>query len=192
MKALSIARPLALATIGVAAFGFAATAQAEMQLKSPDIKAGSTIPKKFEFNGFGCSGENQSPVLKWSGAPKGTKSFAVTVYDPDAPTGSGWWHWVVVNIPVDVTDLAADAGADGGGHLPKGASMVRTDYGSAAFGGVCPPAGDKPHRYIFTVHALKVAMLDLPAGATAALAGFMIHANRLAKASFTARYGRAK
>lgn len=171
--------------------GAATLAQAAgFQLTSPDIKAGAMIPKSFEFNGFGCSGENKSPALKWSGAPKGAKSFAVTVYDPDAPTGSGWWHWMVINIPADVTELKPDAGAVGGANLPKGASHARIDYGVAGWGGVCPPQGDKPHRYIFTVHALKVEKLDVPADATAALTGFMINGNSLGKASFTARYGR--
>ncbi len=171
--------------------GAATLAQAAgFQLTSPDIKAGAMIPKIFEFNGFGCSGENKSPALKWSGAPKGTKSFAVTVYDPDAPSGSGWWHWMVINIPADVTELKPDAGAVGGANLPKGASHVRIDYGVAGWGGVCPPQGDKPHRYIFTVHALKLDKLDVPADATAALTGFMINGNLLGKASFTARYGR--
>jgi Raf kinase inhibitor-like YbhB/YbcL family protein len=161
-------------------------------LMSPDIKAGSMIDKKFEFNGFGCSGENKSPALKWSGAPKDTKSFAVTVYDPDAPTGSGWWHWSVVNIPASVNELKPDAGAAGGANLPAGAAPVRIDYGVAAWGGTCPPPGDKPHRYVFTVHALKADKLELPPDATAALAGFMINANTIAKASFTAKYGRPK
>jgi Raf kinase inhibitor-like YbhB/YbcL family protein len=160
------------------------------KLSSPDIKPGKMIPQRFEFNAFGCSGENKSPALKWSGAPKGAKSFAVTLYDPDAPTGSGWWHWVVINIPADVTELPADAGALNSTTLPKGATQIRTDYGSAAFGGTCPPKGDKPHHYIFTVYALKTDKIDVPADATAALAGYMIHGNMLAKASFTARYGR--
>lgn len=168
------------------------TSAAGFQLRSADIKAGSVIDKKFEFNGFGCSGENKSPALVWSGAPAGTKSFAVTVYDPDAPTGSGWWHWSVINLPADVTSLNADAGAAGGAGLPKGASQVRIDYGVAAWGGMCPPPGDKPHRYIFTVHALKTEKIEIPADATAALAGYMINANALAKASFTGTYGRPK
>lgn len=165
---------------------------AGFQLSSPDIKAGSLMDKRFEFNGFGCSGENQSPALQWRGAPTGTKSFAVTVYDPDAPTGSGWWHWAVINLPAEVGALPADAGAVGGAKLPRGASHVRIDYGIAGWGGACPPQGDKPHRYIFTVHALKTPKLDIPADATAALAGYMINANALGKASFTAKYGRAK
>jgi hypothetical protein len=161
-------------------------------LSSPDIPAGGTIDSKFEFDGFGCSGENQSPALKWSGAPKDTRSFVVTVFDPDAPTGSGWWHWFVVNIPANVTELKANAGAVGGANLPKGASQVRIDYGVAAWGGVCPPEGDPPHRYIFTVHALSVEKLDLPPDATAALAGFMVNGNSIGKASFEAKYGRGK
>ncbi len=164
----------------------------DFKLSSPEIKANGTIPKSFEFNGFGCSGENRSPELKWSGAPKDTRSFAVTMYDPDAPTGSGWWHWVVINIPADVTGLAAGAGTVNSTTLPKGAVQGRSDFGVAAWGGTCPPQGDKPHRYIFTVYALKTDKLDVPADATAALTGYMIHANTLGKASFTARYGRAK
>ncbi|RQO59697.1 YbhB/YbcL family Raf kinase inhibitor-like protein [Paucibacter sp. KBW04] len=165
---------------------------AGFQLSSPDIKPGQLMDAKFEFNGFGCSGENKSPALEWRGAPAGTKSFAVTVYDPDAPTGSGWWHWSVINVPADVNALAPDAGAVGGANLPKGASHVRIDYGVAGWGGTCPPQGDKPHRYVFTVYALKTDKLELPADATAALAGFMINANSLGKASFTAKYGRGK
>ena len=181
-------------TLLIAALAGAATLAhaAAFTLTSPDIRAGGMIPKSFEFNGFGCSGDNKSPALKWSGMPKDTKSFAVTVYDPDAPTGSGWWHWSVINIPASVTELASNAGAVGGANLPKGAVPVRIDYGVAGWGGTCPPQGDKPHRYIFTVYALKVDKLEVPADATAALAGFMINANTLGKASFTARYGRKK
>ena len=168
------------------------TYAAGFKLFSPEIKANGMIPKSFEFNGFGCSGENKSPALKWSGAPKGTKSFAVTVYDPDAPTGSGWWHWMVINIPADVTELAAGAGAVNSTTLPKGAVQNRIDYGVAGWGGTCPPQGDKPHHYIFTVFALKTDKLDVPADATAALTGYMIRGNALGKASFTAKYGRKK
>ena len=178
-----------LAATATLAFAFAAPAQA-FTLTSPDFTEGSTLPQRFEFNGFGCAGDNQSPALFWSGAPSGTQSYAVTVYDPDAPTGSGWWHWSVVNIPASVTGLRPDAGAAGGAKLPAGASHVRIDYGVAAWGGTCPPAGDAPHRYVFTVHALKVPRLDLPADATAALAGYMINANSLGRATLTVRYGR--
>ncbi len=182
---LSIALTLALGSTATLALAGGFT------LTSPDVKPGALMDKKFEFNSFGCAGENKSPVLRWNGAPKTAKAFAVTVYDPDAPSGSGWWHWSVINIPADVTELKADAGAVGGANLPVGASQVRTDYGVAAWGGTCPPQGDKPHRYIFTVYALK-DKLDIPGDATAALAGFMINANTLGKASLTAKYGRAK
>jgi Raf kinase inhibitor-like YbhB/YbcL family protein len=162
-------------------------------LSSPTIKPGSTLTDAQVFKGFGCEGRNVSPALKWSGAPAGTKSYAVTVYDPDAPTGSGWWHWVVYNIPATAAELPEGAGAaEGKGALPAGAVQGRTDFGSAAFGGACPPPGDKPHRYIFTVYALKTDKIDAPADASAALIGFMINANKLAKASFEAKYGRTK
>ena len=141
---------------------------------------------------MGAGGKNISPELQWEGAPAGAKSFALTCYDPDAPTGSGWWHWSVINIPATVTELKPDAGNASNANLPQGARQVRTDYGTTAWGGTCPPEGDKPHRYIFTVYALKTDKLDIPADATAALAGFMINANSLAKASFTAKYGRPK
>jgi Raf kinase inhibitor-like YbhB/YbcL family protein len=183
-RTLLTAAVLALAAGGVQAAGF--------KLESPDIKPNGMLDKKFEANVFGCGGENKSPALKWSGAPKDTKSFAVTVYDPDAPTGSGWWHWSVINIPGNATELKPDAGNASNANLPAGARQVRIDYGVAAWGGACPPPGDKPHRYVFTVHALKTDKLDIPPDATAALAGFMINGNSLAKASFTARYGRPK
>ncbi|MBJ6723604.1 YbhB/YbcL family Raf kinase inhibitor-like protein [Geomesophilobacter sediminis] len=163
---------------------------AGFKLSSPTIKPNSKLTSKQVFNGFGCSGENLSPALAWSGAPKGTKSFAVTVYDPDAPTGSGWWHWVVYNIPASVTSLPEAAGDAAGSKLPEGAVQGRTDYGAPGFGGACPPKGDKPHRYIFTVYALKVDKLELPKEASPAMIGFMLKSNQLGSASFTAKYGR--
>nr|WP_236822624.1 YbhB/YbcL family Raf kinase inhibitor-like protein [Andreprevotia sp. IGB-42] len=142
-----------------------------------------------EFSGFGCSGVNISPALSWTNAPAGTRGFAVTVYDPDAPTGSGWWHWVVVNIPADTSGLAHGAGS-GKADLPAGSLQTRTDYGQPGFGGACPPKGDKPHRYIFTVYALKTAKLDVKPESSAAEVGFNLHFNTLGKASLTALYGR--
>ena len=170
--------------------GASAAHAAGFTLTSPTIKPGSMLTEAQVFKGFGCEGKNTSPALKWSGAPSGTKSYAVTVYDPDAPTGSGWWHWVVYNIPATATELPEGAGGTDGKGLPAGAAQGRTDFGSAGFGGACPPKGDKPHRYIFTVHALKTDKIEVPADASAALVGFMLNANRLAKASFEARYGR--
>ena len=138
---------------------------------------------------FGCKGGNRSPQLEWSGAPAGTKSFVVTIYDPDAPTGSGWWHWIVYDIPSTVTELPGGVGKEGAA-LPGGAKQGRADVGPAEYDGPCPPPGDKPHRYIFTVHALKVDHLDVPADASPALIGFVTHANEIGRASFTALYGR--
>ena len=154
-------------------------------LYSSDIQG--QLTKVQEFNGFGCNGQNVSPELHWSDAPKDTKSFAITVYDPDAPTGSGWWHWVVVNIPANVTKIANGAS---GKMMPKGALEVANDYGAVGFGGACPPKGDKPHRYIFTVYALDVPKLDLKADANDPVAGFMINAHTIARASIVAYYGR--
>jgi hypothetical protein len=178
---------------GVVLLANALAAQAAgFTLGSPTIKPGATLTEAQVFNGFGCTGKNISPALSWSGAPAGTKSFAVTVYDPDAPTGSGWWHWVVYNLPATTTQLAEGAGSVDGKGLPAGAAQGRTDFGTAAFGGACPPAGDKPHRYVFTVYALKTEKLDIPADGTAALVGFMVNANKLGEAKFVARYGRKK
>lgn len=153
------------------------------------------MPQMHVFNGFGCTGENISPALKWENPPAGTKSFAVTVYDPDAPTGSGWWHWQVFNIPATQTALAQGIGWDSTAKADKTGTAPhirqgRNDYGAHAYGGPCPPAGAPPHRYIFTVHALKVPALDVPIDASAALIGFMVGANTIEKASFTAFYGR--
>jgi len=159
-------------------------------LSSPTIAPDSFLGEEQVYNGFGCSGKNQSPALEWAASPEGTKSFAITVYDPDAPTGSGWWHWVVYNIPANVTEIKAGAGDPAGKLLPPGAVQGRTDYGTHAFGGACPPQGDTPHRYIFTIYALKIEKIDVPSDASPALIGFMINSNALAKASFTAKYGR--
>ena len=158
-------------------------------LSSPQIADGATLSDKQVYNGFGCSGQNQSPALQWQGAPAGTKSYALTVYDPDAPTGSGWWHWVLFNIPAQTQGLPAQITAAGQGR-PAGTVQSQTDFGQPGFGGACPPVGDKPHRYQFTLHALKVARLDLPASSMPALVGFMIHANELASTRFTAYYSR--
>jgi Raf kinase inhibitor-like YbhB/YbcL family protein len=182
-RALAVAAAAVIATFGSAR-------AADFTLSSPTIKPGSTLSDAQVFNGFGCTGKNVSPALKWSGAPAGTKGYALTVYDPDAPTGSGWWHWVVYNIPASATELPEGAGTADGKGLPAGSAQGKTDFGAPGFGGACPPKGDKPHRYIFTVYALKTDKLDIPADATAALVGFMVHANQLAKATFTAKYGR--
>ena len=177
--------------LAAAALVAAGSAQAAgFTLASPTIKPDSTLTEAQVFNGFGCTGKNISPALEWKGAPAGTKGYAVTVYDPDAPTGSGWWHWVVYNLPASTTSLPEGAGTADGKALPAGSAQGRTDFGGPGFGGACPPPGDKPHRYVFTVHALKTEKLEIPPDATAALVGYMINAYRLGMAQFTAKYGR--
>ena len=173
--------------------GLASTAQAApFKLTSADFKEGGSMKDKNTLNTFGCSGGNESPALEWANPPAGTKSFAILVHDPDAPTGgSGFWHWVVYNIPADTKSLAAGAGKADGSALPKGATQGNTDLGSPGYAGPCPPPGT-PHHYNFTIYALKVDKLDVPANATAAIVGFTINANMLGKAKLTGMYGRKK
>ncbi|HCS63139.1 MAG TPA: YbhB/YbcL family Raf kinase inhibitor-like protein [Cellvibrio sp.] len=167
----------------------AAAEPAKFSLTSTDITAGKHMKKAQEFNGFGCTGDDLSPQLSWSGAPAGTVAFAITAYDPDAPTGSGWWHWQVVNIPAEVTSLAAGAGKSDQTAIPKGSQQIENDYGVAGFGGACPPQGHGVHRYQFTVHALS-KKLELPANTSGALTGYMINANSLASGTIEALYKR--
>ena len=160
----------------------------EFTLTSKDI--GGQLTEKQVFSGFGCTGKNISPELTWKNAPKDTESFAVTVYDPDAPTGSGWWHWIVFNIPKQINQLKTDAGNINKKIAPKGCVQSRTDFGNPGFGGACPPLNDKPHAYIFTVFALNVEKLDLDANASPALVGFMLNSHTIAKSSIIAYYTR--
>ncbi len=143
-----------------------------------------------EAFGFGCSGGNLSPQLSWSGAPAGTESFALTCFDPDAPTGSGFWHWVVANIPADVTSLPLGAGDPASGLMPAGALEVRTDFGKPGYGGPCPPQGANVHRYIFTLHAVGMKSLPVTADTSAAIVGFYLNFNTLEKVSLIGLYRR--
>lgn len=186
-----------LRTLKHTAFGLATLLSTQMvlaeglELSSPDIKNNEPIAAAHVYNGFGCTGQNISPALSWKNAPAGTKSFAVMVHDPDAPTGgAGFWHWVVLNLPATATGLPRGVGTVDGKGLPAGAKQIGTDFGTTGWGGPCPPQGSEPHMYYFTVYALKVEKLDLPANATASLAGFMINANALDRAVITAFYGR--
>lgn len=167
-------------------------ARPTFRLSSTDFRAGGTLSMEQVYDGFGCTGRNVSPALNWSGAPAGTKSFALLCQDPDAPTGgAGWWHWLMLNIPPSATGLAKDAGKADGSNLPAGAMHVNTDFGGPGWGGPCPPPGDKPHRYVFTLYALTVDRLD-PSGGTASLAGYMVNGNAIAKAQLIGKYGRKK
>ncbi|GGD97278.1 kinase inhibitor [Aureimonas endophytica] len=176
-----------LAALAFAGAMTGAAGAEDFKLTSTSVAEGRPLSSDQVFEGFGCKGGNVSPDLAWSGAPVGTKSFAITAYDPDAPTGSGWWHWNVVDIPASISSLAA--AASGKGAMPAKALELANDYGAKGFGGACPPAGEV-HRYVFTIHALSVETLDLPANPSNALAGYMIGANTIAKAHITAVYSR--
>lgn len=172
-------------SIGLISSAFASS----LQLSSNDITRGDFMANAQEFQGFGCSGGNLSPQLSWSGAPKGTKAFAILVHDPDAPTGSGWWHWQLVNIPKNVNSLSAGAGDATKNLAPKGSVHIANDYGVKGFGGACPPEGNGAHRYQFTVHALS-KKLELPDNASGALTGYMVNAHSLASGTIEALYKR--
>jgi Raf kinase inhibitor-like YbhB/YbcL family protein len=206
----SLVRRLAASAVAAAALSVgtlsgneAYAVEPKFSLSSPDLASG-TFDSKFILNGFGCTGSNVSPTLRWSSVPAGTKSFALQVLDLDAPTGSGFWHWAVYNIPATATELPQGAGnsskalpapAFGGANdfLDTGATGVNGNYG-----GPCPPTGDKPHRYVFTLYALAVADVEaaggIPKTGAPALHSFILNKGLgdklLGKASFTARYKR--
>jgi Raf kinase inhibitor-like YbhB/YbcL family protein len=162
-----------------------ATVQAEnFTLESSDLK--SEMSKTEEFKGFGCDGSNLSPALEWKGAPEGTKSFAVTLYD----TTAHFWHWTIFDIPASQKGLAAGAGDPQKGLAPEGSIQGKNDYGLIGFGGPCPPKGDKPHTYIYTVYALKVAKLGADQHTNPIAVGLLLEKNALAKASIKSHYGR--
>ena len=172
-----------------AVFSVQAANAEEFRLTSPQIEAGERIAEEQIFNGFGCNGGNVSPALQWRNAPANTKSFAVTMYDPDAPTGSGWWHWNVFNIPAEATGLTKGASSKIN-TLPKGSIQGRTDFGKPGYGGPCPPEGDSPHNYRITVYALKTEKIPLDQDAPAAMLGFYLHQNLIEKAELSAYYSR--
>jgi Raf kinase inhibitor-like YbhB/YbcL family protein len=189
------ARPLIIVSFACLVGASAATAQGNAQgmtLTSPVLKEGASIASEQVFAGFGCKGGNVSPALSWGGAPAGTKGFAVTMYDLDAPTGHGWLHWLVFNIPANVDSLPKGAGDVKTGLMPKAAIQSRNDFGADGYGGPCPPKGDKPHRYQITVIALDVERLPKATDATASPGQVEsdIRSHTLAKTTLTGRYGR--
>ena len=198
LSAAALAAALSLA--GCAGMG---AASSDFALSSPDLASGS-FDAKFILNGFGCSGGNVSPALVWRNLPAGTKSLSLQVHDPDAPTGSGFWHWAVYNMPPTATGLAQGAG-NAPARLPAPAYGGNTDFVDTGatgvngnYGGPCPPTGDKPHRYVFTLYALAVDDVQkaggIPKTGSAAVYSFVMNKGvgpaLLGKASFTATYGR--
>lgn len=182
----AVALGLAMCISGCGAAGQASRA---FTVESADLQAGVLATTQV-FDGFGCTGSNVSPAIHWANAPAGTKSFAVTLRDPDAPTDGGFWHWAMFNIPASTNALPA-----GAGQLKQGAGLgtfvnARNDYGSASYGGACPPAGDKAHHYVLTVYALNVDHLDLPSGMPAALVSYMVKSSALSSATLSATYSR--
>ena len=202
-------RVLVAAIVGIVLTRGGATG-ADFVLTSPDLKEGGAVKAEQVLNGAGCTGENISPELSWSGVPAGAKSFALTmydpdalthwlhrakslalaVYDPDASTRSGWLHWVIVNIPGNVTSLPKDAGNVRGGLAPTGSIQSRTSFGPGGWGGPCPPQGDKPHHYVFTLYALDLDKLPVNEDTSATTVGFNLHYHAVGKATLTGTYGR--
>jgi Raf kinase inhibitor-like YbhB/YbcL family protein len=188
-----VRRPaLAAALIGICVT--ASGADLAFTLTSPDLPPGRPVAERFTANAFGCHGPNESPELKWSNAPAGTRSFAVTMFDPYKPPASGWWHWVIYDIPATATGLARKAGDPGSPDLPPGARQGRPD-GEAPephYYGPCPDEGDPPHHYTITVYALSVEHLKVPDTSTAANIDYEISSKILAKAQIVRLYSRPK
>lgn len=182
MKLTAIISAVMIVAGSTSAFAFGVT--------STDIKPGHKMSSQHELNGYGCTGDNVSPQLAWDNPPEGTESYAVFVHDEDAASGgAGFWHWVVIDIPADVTSLASGAGSEGGA-IPEGARQMATDFGVPGWGGPCPPVGDGDHNYSFTVYALPVAALEVPDEATASLTGFVVNSIALGKTTLKAKYHR--
>jgi Raf kinase inhibitor-like YbhB/YbcL family protein len=179
-----------LSAAWLAAMICASAAAADFKLMSVDIGPDKPLAQDFVFSGFGCTGGNQSPALSWSGAPSGTKSYAIALFDPDAMQGRGFWHWLMINIPASTTALARDSGKNDGSKLPSGAAQIKNGFRASGYSGSCPPPSDEPHGYVMTVYALKTAAIEIPPEATSAMMLASIEANSLGKASLTYHFGR--
>ena len=170
----------------------AMAAEPQFVLQSADPALGATrFPQRYILNDFGCSGGNESPPLRWSGAPKGTRSFVVTLFDMDehnSPSGS--WHWIVYDLPANVSALSAGTGVVNSKSLPAAAHQGRTDLGTDAYHGPCPGKGDEPHRYVFTIYALKVPNLSVPSDPSGAMVVYSLQEHLLGKATLVVRHGR--
>ena len=172
---------------GLLVFWYSGTVGA-FELSSPDIAQGQRLDRAQVYGGYGCAGKNLSPALNWKNAPAGTRSFAVTVFDPDAPTGRGWWHWLIFDIPAAANALPAGVGVQAA--LPSGARQGRNDFGEHAYGGACPPPGHGTHHYVFTLYALKVERLDVSEDASPERIDAAVHGHSLGSAQITALYSR--
>jgi Raf kinase inhibitor-like YbhB/YbcL family protein len=159
------------------------------RLESSEWRDGGTVPVRNLFNGSGCNGGNISPAFHWSGAPKGTRSFAITIYDPDAPAPGGWWHWVVFNIPSAMSNIPAGAGDKGSGKLPSGSSQCKNDYGEPGYGGPCPPPGTT-HRYVVKIYALDVDRIPGSAETAPGRAAKLVQEHSIGSSQLTVSFGR--
>jgi Raf kinase inhibitor-like YbhB/YbcL family protein len=190
---MSLTKPIGMLLLGMFALiaPGQAPAQAKFALSSSDTRLAAKVPEIYAANVFGCSGENMSPPLQWKGAPAGTKSFVVTLFDPDEhSTPSGWWHWVVYDLPAATNNLPKGAGVERSPVLPQAAKQGRTDLGNDAYHGPCPAKGDPPHHYTFTVYALSVDKLDVTSGSSGAMVVSTAAEHLLGKAVLVAHYGR--
>lgn len=178
--------------VGIGLCGMASAAGPVFTLVSPDLPAGKRIAERFTANAFGCHGPNESPALQWSNAPAGTRSFAVTMFDPYRPPASGWWHWLVYDIPATTTGLPRKAGDPGSPDMPQGAKQVKPDGDApeAHYYGPCPDEGDPPHHYTITVYALSVDHLNVSPTSTPANVDYEISTRTLAKSTIVRLFAR--
>jgi Raf kinase inhibitor-like YbhB/YbcL family protein len=178
------------ATLVACGLSAASASAAPLTLTSPDLAVGARVANDQVGDKFGCTGANASPALAWTGAPAGTRSFAAGLFDPDAQKGAGFWHWMIFDIPASATGLAKNAGDPQAGLAPTGAIQAHNGAGMPLYFGPCPPPGDKPHHYRFSVFALDVDKLGLDASATAATVEAALKTHTLAEATLIGLYGR--